>query len=127
MPDAEEEVPLLDGPDPRTWPGNNDLWGLVQDLEAIDHVTGLMEGRIAQDGMSESYEEARRFLRAAGAAQREQLSLMLLSMYGVKPSQDSGASPFAAAGKPRAFGADTSPPAGNLPGWQGSRQSDGCG
>lgn len=125
MPDAEEpEVQELDGPDPRTWQGNHELWGLIQDLEALDHVSELMDGRTAQDGMSPAYEEARRFLRSAGYACREQLSLMLLSMYGIKP-EGSGASPFAAAGKPRAFGADTSPPPATLSRWQASRQSDG--
>ncbi len=127
MPDEEPEVQEINGPDPRTWPGNESLWGLVTDIEMIERVTVAVEGPVAQDGMSEAYQESRRFLRSAGAACREQLALMLLAMYGVKPAQDSGASPFAAAGKPRAFGADTSPPAGNLPSWQGTRQSDGSG
>jgi hypothetical protein len=128
MPDEQEELQQLDGPDPRTWPSNHDIWGLVQDLSTLDHVTSQMDGGgYDQDGMSEAYYESLRLLQAFRVNRREQLALMLLSMYGVVPSPDAGTSPFAAAGKPRAFGADTSPPGGNLPAWQGSRQPDGSG
>lgn len=114
QPEEDEETPVITGPDPRAWPAMREIWGLVEDLRVLDEVQDLMKGRIAQDGMSEVYEEAGRFLRASGQEIREQLSLVLLSIYGITPREDAGASPFSAAGKPRAFGADSSPPAGTL-------------
>lgn len=115
-PEAEDEPQILEGPDPRAWPGTDEVWGLVGDLRVIDQVNGLLRGdRHAMDGMSTAYDEALRLLTAFRADRCEQLALALLSIYGVTPRDDAGASPFSEAGKPRAFGAD-SPPAGNLPG-----------
>lgn len=117
MPETPDEQVIqdLDGPDPRSWRENGDLWGLVKDLEALDKVAELMGAEWENDGMSDAHGEACRFIQAARKERRETLALMLLSMYGIQPSQDAGASPFAAAGKPRAFGAGNSPPAGKLP------------
>lgn len=105
---AEER--FLDGPDPRAWPGRREIWGLVEDLAAIDQVNGALKGdRHAMDGMSEAYEEALRLLAVFRANRCEQLSLTLLSVYGVEVPASAGASPFDGAGKPRAFGADSPP------------------
>jgi hypothetical protein len=114
-PEDEEEAQVLEGPDPRTWPGREDIWGPFTDLRVIDQVAAALKGEPAMDGMSDGYEEARRFLRVLRQEACEQLSLVILSTYGVMPGSGTGASPFSGAGKPRAFGAD-SPPAGNLPG-----------
>jgi hypothetical protein len=112
-----DEPQILEGPDPRSWPGMDEIWGPVSDLRAIDAVYELLDGKVAMDGMSAAYEEARRLVRAFRAETCEQLALALLTTYNVQPGDDAGASPFSRAGKPRAFGAD-SPPAGNLPGWR---------
>lgn len=114
MPPEEDEPKVLEGPDPRAWPGREDVWGPVADLRVIDQVAGLLKGEVAMDGMSGAYDEARRFLRVLRAEACEQLSLAILSAYGVTPDGDAGASPYSSAGRPRAFGAD-SPPSGNLP------------
>lgn len=116
----EDEPQLIEGPDPRTWPATDEIWGPVTDLRMIDEVAGLLNGKIAMDGMSAAYEEARRFLRALRAEGCEQLALALLATYSVQPADDAGASPFSEAGKPRAFGAD-SPPAGKLPAGRAAR------
>jgi hypothetical protein len=112
---GEDEPQILEGPDPRAWPEMPEIWGPVADLRAIDQVAEALAGKIAMDGMSGAYEEARRVLRAFRAEACEQLSLVLLSTYSVTPGEGAGASPYSTAGRPRAFGAD-SPPSGNLPG-----------
>lgn len=111
-PGAAEEVPAWDGPDPRDWPARPEIWDLVRDIETVDHVIGVMNGPIAQEG-GPFYHEARRFLAQMGWQLRGELALVLLASYGVKAGEASEASPFSAAGKPRAFGVDShAPPTG---------------
>lgn len=113
-PEAEEEDQVLDGPDPRTWPATPAVWDLVLDVRAIDEVLAALKGEVARDTDDPAYMEARSFLSAAVAQRCEELARVLLSMYGVKPGETAGASPFEGAGRPRAFGADSPPPAGTL-------------
>lgn len=116
MPPEEDETPVLEGPDPRTWEDDSVLGALLADIRTLEDVYTLFDGRVAQDGMTGTYHEARTFLRALGAQAREQFALALLAAYGIEPGEDAGASPFASAGKPRAFGAESSPPnPGTLP------------
>jgi hypothetical protein len=77
-----EEIPDLDGPDPRTWRGNDKIWRPAEDVLAADEMLKLLNGEIAQDGMSGQYEEARSLVRTIAATAREHLSVALLDAYG---------------------------------------------
>jgi hypothetical protein len=81
-PEEEEEVPDLDGPDPRTWRGNDKIWHPAEDVLAADEMLRILSGETAQDGMSGHYEEARALIRTIVATAREQLSVALLDAYG---------------------------------------------
>lgn len=111
-PREDDDVQVLDGPDPRTWPGMPEIWGLVQDIRVIDEVRAALKGEMARDLGSAAYDEARRFLEVAVAQRCDELALVLLSVYQVKTREGkgTGASPFDGAGRPRAFGADASLP-----------------
>lgn len=108
-PSTEPEEPReFDGPDPRDWPANAELWGMVEDIRAIDAMLALLKGETAQDDRGPARGEARAFLTEAGYQAREVLSRMLLSLHGVE-IPDKPAHPFGKAGKARAFGADRTP------------------
>ncbi len=113
-PREDEGVQDLSGPDPRTWPAEPDVWDRVQDIRAIDEVLAVLRGEQARETDDPAVLEARRFLAAAAAQQCEELARVLLGMYGVKAGETAGATPFETAGRPRAFGADSPPPAGTL-------------
>jgi hypothetical protein len=89
----EEEVPDLEGPDPRMWRGDEKIWWPAQNVLAADEMLKLLSGEIAQDGMSGRYEEARALVRTIAATAREQLSVALLDAYGalVQPEDDAPA------------------------------------
>jgi hypothetical protein len=92
--DAREEIPDLDGPDPRTWRGKDNIWHPAEDVLAADEMLRLLSGEIAQDGMSGHYEEARALVRTIAATAREQLALALLDAYGaLAPDEEELASP----------------------------------
>jgi hypothetical protein len=80
--DAQEEIPDLDGPDPRTWRGKDDIWHPAEDVLAADEMLRILSGEIAQADMSGHYEEARALVRKIAATAREQLALALLDAYG---------------------------------------------
>lgn len=81
--DGEEPPPELEGPDPRTWPGRSDLWDLVEDIRRADEVYEVLDGKIARDGMSDDYFEARTFLKTIADERRERLSIALLGAFGI--------------------------------------------
>lgn len=109
----DDGTQVLDGPDPRTWPGLPELWGLAEDIRVLDDIHGLLSGSVARDASSPAYDEARRFLRTAAAQRCEELSELLLGLYGLTAGEEgAGAAPFQA-GKPRASGAG-SPPEGTI-------------
>lgn len=109
----EDQPPILDGPDPREWPIRAvAAWHLVLDIEHLDRISAAMNGPIAQDHTGPAYDAARSFLALAGGQLRTQLGEEICRMYGVPvPEEGETLSPFGAAGKPRAFGADIQPPA----------------
>jgi hypothetical protein len=80
--DAQEEIPDLDGPDPRTWRGKDDIWHPAEDVLAADEMLRILSGEVAQDGMSGHYEDARQLVRKIASTAREQLALALLDAYG---------------------------------------------
>lgn len=80
--DGEEQAPDLEGPDPRTWRGNEKIWRPAEDVLAADEMLRLLNGEIAQDGMSGQYEEARSLVRKIAATAREHLAIAVLEAYG---------------------------------------------
>jgi hypothetical protein len=110
--DADEEQPqVLDGPDPREWPVRAiEAWNLMLDIETWDRISAAMNGPIAQDHTGPAYGAARRFLASAGGQLRTQLGEMICQLYGVPVAEEDDSPPFAAAGRPRAFGAEAQPP-----------------
>lgn len=91
---APEEIPDLEGPDPRTWRGNDKIWHPAEDVLAADEMLRILSGEIAQDGMSGHYEDARQLVRTIAATAREQLSVALLDAYGaLVPDEEELASP----------------------------------
>lgn len=80
-----EEVPDLDGPDPRTWRGIEEIWHPAQNVTAADEMLMILSGEIAQDGMSGQYEDARQLVRKIAATAREQLAVAILDAYGALP------------------------------------------
>lgn len=114
MPPEPQEEQVLDVKDPRKWMADTEFTDVMRDIEVVDMVLELLNGKIAQDVVGPAYGRARDFLRQSGAQLREHLSLMLLEMCGIRLEGEDEASPFRGAGKPRAFGADPSPPASTL-------------
>lgn len=85
---AQEEIPDLDGPDPRTWRGKDDIWHPAENVLAADEMLRILSGEVAQDGMSGHYEDARSLVRTIAATAREQLALALLDAYGALVHDD---------------------------------------
>ena len=79
----EEETPVHDGPDPRRWPGREDIWPLAEDLRQADSMLELLDGKVARDGMPPAFDEARSLLRAIAAGCAGNLAVALLSAYGI--------------------------------------------
>jgi hypothetical protein len=84
----EEPPPDLEGPDPRTWPGRSDIWDLVEDVRRADEVYEVLDGKIARDGMSDNYFEARNFLKTIADERRERLSIALLTAFAIPLAAD---------------------------------------
>lgn len=76
-------APLHEGPDPRGWPGRDDIWPLSEDLRQAEAMLDLLDGKVARDGMPAAFEEARSLLRAIVAECAGRLAVALLSAYGV--------------------------------------------
>ena len=110
QPDHEREDPQeLDGMDPRDWEDKApELWGLLQDIEALDRVRGVMRGPVDPEQQA-LHQEATSFLDQCARAQRLLLAAEILNMYGVQLGEEQR-SPFGQAGKPRALGADPPKP-----------------
>lgn len=106
----EEEGPEEhEGPDFSDWPREADqLWKLVMDIEYCDRILAAMNGPIAQDA-GPYYEEGRKFLMTAGRQLRASLGYLICTRYGIELDEGKGSSPFSAAGKPRAYGAERPP------------------
>ena len=79
----EEETPVFDGPDPRTWPVKEEIWSHAENIRVTDEVMELLNGKTLQLGMSRAYEEARELVRHLGAVSRESLAAALLDAYQV--------------------------------------------
>jgi hypothetical protein len=85
-----EEVPVHEGPEPRRWPGREDIWPLAEDLRQADAMLELLHGKVARDGMPPAFDEARSLLRAIAAERASQLAEALLSAYGVPVPEEPG-------------------------------------
>jgi len=83
-----EEVPDLEGPDPRTWRGSPKIWHPAEDVLAADEMLRILSGDTPQAGMSGRYEEARSLVRTIAATAREHLSVALLDAYGALVPED---------------------------------------
>jgi hypothetical protein len=78
-----EEVPVHDGPDPHDWPdAAPKMWGLVLDIEYLNRIIEVLDGRVPDDAEAE-HAEARSFLNESREAQRAVLSQMILHAYRV--------------------------------------------
>ena len=84
-PEEPAPVPEFDGPDPRAWPGRQDIWPLAEDLRQADAMLELLDGKVARDGMSSAFDEARAFLRRLAATAADKLSAAILAAYGIYP------------------------------------------
>jgi hypothetical protein len=100
----EEETPVFDGPDPRTWPGKDDIWRHAEDVRVADEVLDLLSGKVAQDGMSRAYEEARALVRHLASVSRENLAAALLDAYEVEVPEENPGLPTEAVGGSRGDG-----------------------
>jgi hypothetical protein len=78
-----EEVPVHEGPDPRGWPGRQDIWPLAEDLRQADAMLELLDGKVARDVPAPAFEEARSLMRAITAECAGKLAVALLAAYGV--------------------------------------------
>jgi hypothetical protein len=105
----DEGIVTADGPDPRTWADHPDIGPVRADIMALDEMLALMNGPVAQDGMSAAYETSRKLLRAMGAQRREDMAALLIGLHGLAVDEEGAVSMFAGAGKPRAFGAEPAP------------------
>lgn len=83
-----EEVPVHEGPDPRKWPGREDIWPLAEDLRQADAMLELLDGKVARDGVSPAFDEARAFLRRLSATAADKLSAAILAAYGIYPDEE---------------------------------------
>jgi hypothetical protein len=107
----EDGTQVHSGPDFSDWPREADeMWKLVMDIEWCDRILAAMNGPIAQDAGSH-YQEGRKFLMAAGRQLRAELGFQICKRYGIELKDEEAESPFSAAGKPRAFGAERPPDA----------------
>jgi hypothetical protein len=101
----DEDVRVLDGPDPRAW-DNGDIGRACADVEAVLRVQGLRKGGNAYGN---THDAAGRLLDSLMDAAQAQLAVALLTAYGVPVPERDGEPdfPFSGAGKPRAFGMAT--------------------
>lgn len=105
-PEPPEET-TLEGPDFRKLEAEApDIWNLLLDIEGLDRLQAVMQGA-ATDG-SVAYGVARHFLEYCAREHRVRLAELIIMKYGVPVTERS---PFGQAGKPRAFGAESPPPA----------------
>lgn len=111
MSDGKDGEGILtdDGPAPRSWSGHPDIGPVMDDITALDGALALLTGPAPQAGMSAAYETARRLLMTMGAQRREDLAALLIALHGLAVDEEGAVSMFAAAGKPRAFGAEPAP------------------
>lgn len=112
MSEEGDEPQEHDGPDFSDWQREADeMWKLVMDIEYCDRILAAMNGPVAQDvgpGF-QWYQEGRRFLMEAGRQLRARLGFEICQRYGIEVTDEEARSPFSAAGRPRAFGAERPP------------------
>lgn len=70
-------------PDPRTWRGKTEIWGLVEDISTVEEVLGALNGKVARDGMSDLYHDCRQFLNSVADAAREELAEGIYAVCGI--------------------------------------------
>lgn len=105
-PDPQED-PTLEGPDFRNLEAEApDIWSLLLDIESLDRVLAVMKGAATEGSVA--YGVARHFLEYCAQEHRVRLAELIITKYGVPVTERS---PFGQAGKPRAFGAESPPPA----------------
>lgn len=92
MADEPEDEPY-DGPDPRSWPGDNSIWPLVTDIRTIDEVLETLNGKAARDIRDPAFDEARQFLRTQAAERCSALSVAILRLYRIPVPGDEPADP----------------------------------
>lgn len=109
----DTEAAQWDGPDPREWPAHSGIWDRVLDIENLARADRALAGSSAQVS-GPAYDEARRFVTQLGQQLRGQLAMEILAAYGITASDGEDPSPFARAGKPRAFGPESQPPPATL-------------
>lgn len=106
----EQEHPILEGPDFRNLEAEApEIWNMLLDIEAIDRVLAVMRGQATSGSVS--YAVARQFVEYLAGEHRVRLAELIVKTYGVPMAETS---PFGNAGKPRAFGAESPGPPGNV-------------
>lgn len=112
MPETEPEAPgevEVEGPDPRHWESAApELWDLLTDLEHLGRALAVLSGPVGSEFVI-PHAAAVRFIRESAQQLRGQLAAHILVAYGIKPEDIETRSPFADAGKARAFGAEQPP------------------
>lgn len=101
----DEDVTILNGPDPRTWFDGHPIGRAAEDIEAILRVQVL---RKTGGVFGNAHDVAGRLLDQMLDGAQAELAVALLDAFGVPvPEHGDGepAFPFSGAGKPRAFGA----------------------
>lgn len=78
MPQDEPEEVVLEGPDPRAWPEERDIWGPVTDIEAIRRAQAALAGPGLRDA---GYPEAVSLLDQMSLQARLDLANALLKAY----------------------------------------------
>jgi hypothetical protein len=78
-----EEVPVVDGPDPRTWERHAQIHTAALDVRAADAMLELLQGKQPLRSMSRAYVEAVDLLERTVDEAREVLAAALLEAHGV--------------------------------------------
>lgn len=103
---ADDSEPReFEGPDPRTWRGNQELWGLVENILVMDELLSLLKGIVPQRDTGPARREAIEVLSHAGYQQRELLAAVILDLMGVPVPEGEQPPPYSGGGRARAFGA----------------------
>lgn len=103
--DQEEQTEEyeLDGPDPRTWPHDPRLGGLLADIEILHRAVAAMRGSSgARSGAA--YDLVMNLLATLHDEARGQFAAALAEAYGMIIPEDGAVVTFETAGKPRAYG-----------------------
>lgn len=78
-----QDVPVHEGPEPRTWQSVPAIADLAADVRAVDEMLSTLTGDKPQGGMPLVYDEARAFLLVIARERRTALAMVLLDAYRV--------------------------------------------